>query len=192
MSRRFVLLVLLLPVFSSGCATRKLWSDWEPDPQPLPVAIERGVRSGDGAFHVIARCHDDEVRRIIVRPFEPARPDWPDANRCGDDLVSIRDDEELPPGQPLRTEVDPAELAGEVVDDRPLIQLEAGTLRVQDRSGSWTLATFSPPGEAQPTSERLAIVALTPLALIADAATLPFQLVGRAVEGGPDHPEAEE
>lgn len=187
MSRRSSALLVTLALLLPGCMTKTLWRGWAPDPPPTPVAIERAVRTGDGAFHVLARCHDQRVRRLIVRPFArgPGEVEWPDASRAGDDVVAVEPGEELPRGAPLRTEVDADDEAGAVVNDQARIELYDGVLRVEDRAGAWTLATFAPPGEGQPASERLLIIAVTPFALVADAFTLPVQLLALPFTGLP-------
>lgn len=181
-----VLLTLVLAA-PPGCVTRALWDTWptspEPAATPVPVQLERAVRTGEGAFHVLATYSDGSTRHLAVRPFEApadAAP-WPDAIRRQEIVVEV--DGPLPEGAPLR-------VTGAAEDGLPLtdatepvdvISLEQDALRVVNGAGeSWTLATFSDaptpgaapvgPVEDDPARQKVLVVLFTPFTLALDAA----------------------
>lgn len=185
---RTALLLVAVLALPPGCVTRALWDTWprppEAAPPPVPVRIERAVRTGEGAFHVLATYSDGSTRHLAVRPFDaPRAPDepWPDAIRRSEILGEVEGP--LPTGAPLRVgdaaacalEDDGAAL--EATEACETISLEGDALRVVDGAGrSWTLATFPPPPPApvvaqdDPARRRVIVVLFTPFALALDAA----------------------
>lgn len=185
--RRTALLLAALLAIPPGCVTRALWDTWPDPPQPagapVPVRIEQAVRTGEGAFHVLATYSDGSTRHLAVRPFDAPTQEaeaWPDAIRRSDILGEFEGP--LPQGAPLRV-ADAAAGASEDVDASEaaepgeVISLERDALRVVNAAGeSWTLATFSPPPAApvvtqdDPARQRVIVVFFTPFTLAIDAA----------------------
>ncbi len=195
--RAAALLLALVVVAPPGCVTRALWDTWPSPPRPqapaapptgVPVRLEQAVRTGEGAFHVLAAYSDGSTRHLAVRPFAGPEADaWPDAIRRSDIVAEVEG--ALAGGAPLRiagqascaaTDDDaPAPDAAEPVD---VISLERDALRVVNAAGeSWTLATFAPtpptpetppgrPVEDDPARVRVIVVFFTPFALVIDAA----------------------
>lgn len=181
-----VLLTLVLAA-PPGCVTRALWDTWPTPPElaatPVPVRLERAVRTGEGAFHVLATYSDGTTRHLAVRPFEAPADEapWPDAIRRQEIVVEVEGP--LPSGAPLRVagadgDALPLADATEPVD---VISLDEDALRVVNGAGeSWTLATFSDapapgaapvgPVEDDPARQKVLVVFFTPFALALDAA----------------------
>lgn len=184
----------LLVAFPPGCVTKALWDTWPTPatlvPAPVPVQLEQAVRTGEGAFHVLATYSDGTTRHLAVRPFETPGDEtaWPDAIRRQEIVVEVEGP--LPPGAPLRVG-DASSGAGECPDDTvesilgdavdapgEVISLEGDALRVVNGAGeSWTLATFSPDAlvegasssEDDPARQRVIVVFFTPFALAIDS-----------------------
>ncbi len=180
----------LLVAFPPGCVTKALWDTWPTSPSlvpaPVPVKLEQAVRTGEGAFHVLATYSDGTTRHLAVRPFAGPgdEKDWPDAIRRQEIVVEVEGP--LPPGAPLRVgdasscPDDSVEsiLGGDAVGPGEVISLEGDALRVVNGAGeSWTLATFSPDAlvegaassEDDPARQRVIVVFFTPFALAIDA-----------------------
>lgn len=178
--RRHAAVVLaLVASLLPGCFTRALWNEWPEPPPPTPVALQRAVRTGTGAFHVQAAFSDGSVRHLAVRPFEEpgaagADEAWPDAIRRADIVAEV--DGPLPEGAPLQVAGAPPIETSEGEGPPEAISLEEGALRVVNPvTGGWTLATFERPREPSLAQQihdhhlRVVIVGMTPLAALLDA-----------------------
>ncbi|MCO5165367.1 MAG: hypothetical protein M9894_03240 [Planctomycetes bacterium] len=199
MVRRALLLVLLTASLGaaslgSGCVTLRLWElrptlvGPAPAP-PAPLAIERAVRDGRGAVHLLIDCGAGRRHHLVIQRARPHGPGaaWPHAGR-GEATVSLADPAPLPEGAPLATWSDdgePAPPAGAALEPgRPTARVEllGDAFELVHADGRRELLAYVPPRRRPwPAAEGvtgrdvagvLLCAASTPLTLAADLAVL--------------------
>ncbi len=105
------LLALSLPL-AAGCVTQRMWElrgalvGPEPPP-PAPLRVDRAVRDGRGAVHLLVTVADGRQHHLVVQRQRPpeAGADWPHAGRT-ESSARLADPAPLPDGAPLATWVD--------------------------------------------------------------------------------------
>lgn len=104
-------LALALPL-ATGCVTKRMWElrgrlVGPAAPAPAPLRVERAVRDGRGAVHLLLLVTGGGRHHVVVqrqRPADPAGP-WPHAGRT-ESAVALADPAPLPEGAPLATWTD--------------------------------------------------------------------------------------
>lgn len=72
----FLLLAMVLPLLSTGCVTARLWESRAgfvrrgPPPRP-PLRVERAVRDGRGAYHLLVDCGAGQSHHVVVQRARP-------------------------------------------------------------------------------------------------------------------------
>ncbi|MBX3468491.1 MAG: hypothetical protein KF878_16585 [Planctomycetes bacterium] len=194
MARRAWLLIALASSLASGCVTIRLW---ELRPAlagaaavpPPPLAVERAVRDGRGAVHLLVDCGGGRKHHVVIaraRPLEPGA-DWPVAGR-GEAVVTLADPAPLPDGAPLATWTDdgapppPADAGLEPGNPAGRVELHGDAFELVLADGRRELLAYVPPRRrpwpaaddvtGRDVAGALLCVAATPLTLAADLAVL--------------------
>jgi hypothetical protein len=101
---------VLLPVFNAGCVTARLWETRaglarHGPPPRAPLRVERAVRDGRGAVHLLVDVGAGRSHHVVVQRLRPegSGPSWPHAGRTETSLV-LADPAPMPTdGVPLAT-----------------------------------------------------------------------------------------
>lgn len=134
-----VLVAALAPLLSTGCVTARLWESRaglarRPPPPPAPLRVERAVRDGRGAYHLLVDTGAGQRHHVIVQRARPSDsgPLWPHAGRPETAMV-LADPLPLPAeGVPLATWTDDGVPP---VDPRAPLSLEASATTPGPRVG---------------------------------------------------------
>lgn len=201
MARACCLLALLLPL-ATGCVTQRLW-ELRGDllgpeaPPPGPLRVDRAVRDGRGAVHLLVTVAGGRQHHLVVqrkRPLEGGA-DWPHAGRTESAAV-LADPSPLPDGAPLATWVDdgqpapPAAVPG-ALDPPPVpgpaparVELYGDRFELVHADGRRELLAYLPPHRrpwaaahddevtARDVGSALLCAAATPLTFVADVAVI--------------------